>query len=401
MATRYKLATQDRAETLTNKTLTSPVIANIVPGANFTVTQNGVNAIVSEETSATADTLHLKAGKIGIKGVTNPTYTISFPNAVGNTLGVEAEPAGTAGKQIVFQAGATTAGTANIAGGTVQFKAGAGTGSGASLCQFFTGTTEAAGNTTLQTVSVKMTLNGIGFLGIGTTTPTGKIHLAGAVSAANGSTNGILTRVDAATITDSSTATSGTVAHVAVHGYAVPTLAASNASVTYTNASTLYIAGPPTASGLTITNPWAIYVNSGLTRLGGGLQMASWIQFTTGSNLIYDNNANEYLKFTSAASAVNEVTISNAATATPPIIEATGNDTNITLQLKPKGTGVVQSTAPIRLKGYTVATLPAGTVGDTAYVTDATVVVAKGAAPVAGGTSVAVVFYDGTGWKGI
>lgn len=59
------------------------------------------------------------------------------------------------------------------------------------------------------------------------------------------------------------------------------------------------------------------------------------------------------------------------------------------------------SALPIQLKGYTVATLPAGTQGDTAFVTDATVVVAKGVAPVAGGASVAVVFFNGSAWVGI
>ena len=52
----------------------------------------------------------------------------------------------------------------------------------------------------------------------------------------------------------------------------------------------------------------------------------------------------------------------------------------------------------IRLKGYTVATLPAGTVGDTAYVTDA-LAPAFLTAVVGGGAVVAPVFYDGTNWK--
>ncbi len=52
---------------------------------------------------------------------------------------------------------------------------------------------------------------------------------------------------------------------------------------------------------------------------------------------------------------------------------------------------------PARLKGYTVATLPTGTIGDIAYVTDAlaptylTVVVG-------GGAIVSPVFFDGTNW---
>jgi len=44
----------------------------------------------------------------------------------------------------------------------------------------------------------------------------------------------------------------------------------------------------------------------------------------------------ELLLFTSVASAVNEITISNAATNTKPIIEATGSDANVGIWIKPK-----------------------------------------------------------------
>ena len=60
-------------------------------------------------------------------------------------------------------------------------------------------------------------------------------------------------------------------------------------------------------------------------------------------------------------------------------------------------TGTLLSTGVIRLKGYTVAALPAGTQGDTAFVTDAltpTFLVAV----VGGGAAVSPVFYDGTNW---
>lgn len=50
-----------------------------------------------------------------------------------------------------------------------------------------------------------------------------------------------------------------------------------------------------------------------------------------------------------------------------------------------------------RLKGFTVATLPAGTVGDTAYVTDADSPTYL-SAPVGGGAVVAPCFHNGAGW---
>lgn len=47
----------------------------------------------------------------------------------------------------------------------------------------------------------------------------------------------------------------------------------------------------------------------------------------------------ELLKFTSVASAVNEFNITNAATGGGPILSATGGDTNIPVNINPKGSG--------------------------------------------------------------
>ena len=56
---------------------------------------------------------------------------------------------------------------------------------------------------------------------------------------------------------------------------------------------------------------------------------------------INDTNVNEQIKFTTTASAVNELTITNAATANAPEISATGGDTNIDLKITPKGSGKI------------------------------------------------------------
>jgi hypothetical protein len=58
-------------------------------------------------------------------------------------------------------------------------------------------------------------------------------------------------------------------------------------------------------------------------------------------NEIDDTNSNELIKFTTTASAVNEVTIANAATGNDPTFTASGNDDNIGLDFIPKGTGAV------------------------------------------------------------
>lgn len=57
---------------------------------------------------------------------------------------------------------------------------------------------------------------------------------------------------------------------------------------------------------------------------------------------IADNNGNEQIKFATTASAVNEVTVTNAATGNGPTIAASGGDANIDLNLSGKGTGVVR-----------------------------------------------------------
>jgi hypothetical protein len=54
---------------------------------------------------------------------------------------------------------------------------------------------------------------------------------------------------------------------------------------------------------------------------------------------INDTNGNEEIIFTTTASAVNELTIANAATGNAPEIAATGDDTDIDLKLTPKGAG--------------------------------------------------------------
>jgi hypothetical protein len=56
---------------------------------------------------------------------------------------------------------------------------------------------------------------------------------------------------------------------------------------------------------------------------------------------ILDTNGNEEIIFTATGSAVNELTIANAATGNNPNISATGSDTNIGITLTPKGTGGV------------------------------------------------------------
>jgi len=56
---------------------------------------------------------------------------------------------------------------------------------------------------------------------------------------------------------------------------------------------------------------------------------------------IQDENGNEQILFSTTGSAVNEFTVTNAATSNSPAISVTGGDSNIDMTLTPKGTGRV------------------------------------------------------------
>ena len=85
-------------------------------------------------------------------------------------------------------------------------------------------------------------------------------------------TTGSIANWSAQTFTDSATAGSGTAA--AWTGFAIqrPTLAATNASVTTTDAATFYIPNAPDAgTNQTITNAYALWIDDGITRLDGAV----------------------------------------------------------------------------------------------------------------------------------
>lgn len=74
---------------------------------------------------------------------------------------------------------------------------------------------------------------------------------------------------------------------------------------------------------------------------------------------ISDTNGNELLNLTATSSAVNELTLANAATGNGPILSATG-ETNVDINLNPKGTGVLKSaTAAIKIAGKETIWVPA------------------------------------------
>ncbi len=109
----------------------------------------------------------------------------------------------------------------------------------------------------------RMRLDSNGYLGIGTTTPQGLLDIAKPLSLAPGLTGKYLS-ISTSTLTDSTTAASGTATNNVFNSIAAPTLAATNGLVTTTNAYNTYIAGAPIkGANNTATNSIALGIAAG------------------------------------------------------------------------------------------------------------------------------------------
>jgi hypothetical protein len=141
--------------------------------------------------------------------------------------------------------------------------------------------------------------------------------------------DGVALHIDAADITDGSTSASGTAVAYNHITFENPRLFATNASVTTTDASTVFIKGQPVAStNQTITNAWALKVAGGSSYFGGIITVAgNEIKDDDGTTCItFDSSGNTTIAGTTSGTFSGNLTgnasgssgscTGNAATAT-------------------------------------------------------------------------------------
>ena len=98
------------------------------------------------------------------------------------------------------------------------------------------------------------------------------------------------------------------------------------------------LTAPQTLTNKTLTSPT---LNTATLSLGASLDTNGFnIAFDTATG-IDDDSGNQQIIFTKTASAVNEVTLANAATGNNPNLSATGDDANVGINFTPKGTGAI------------------------------------------------------------
>ena len=159
-----------------------------------------------------------------------------------------------------------------------------------------------------------LTLDALGVSTFTSSSSVGLTFTSGAKSGTPGvgANNGNTLNIVSATFTDTATAGSGTAAEFSAVSILTPTLAATNTLVTTTDAATLYIQAAPIAgTNETITNPWAIWVDSGAVRLDGAITANSSLHV---GSLLFGKPISGLIQSNAAVDPTNDITISAGET---------------------------------------------------------------------------------------
>lgn len=127
------------------------------------------------------------------------------------------------------------------------------------------------GVSTFENVNETVSLNVLGGMTINKKLLIGSNYSGNPLSA-----DGIYLQSSGYTFTDNTTVASGTVSSVNFNFLGINSLDASNSNINTTNSSTLFIEGAPlSGTNQTITNRYSIYVDEGVSRFNGDVQIKS------------------------------------------------------------------------------------------------------------------------------
>jgi len=110
------------------------------------------------------------------------------------------------------------------------------------------------------------------------------------------------------------------------------------------------------------TNPDLVDIGMGTVTLDGTQTLTNkTLTSPIIGTSILDTSSNELLKLTATGSAINELTLANAATGNGPTLSATSSsDSNVDININPLGTGVLKSgTAAVKIAGTETIWIPA------------------------------------------
>jgi hypothetical protein len=109
------------------------------------------------------------------------------------------------------------------------------------------------------------------------------------------------------------------------------------------------------------TNPNVVDIGMGDVTLAGTQTLTNKTLTSPAiGTSILDTNGLELALITATGSAVNEFTIANAAAGAGPTLSATGDETNVDINLNPKGSGTLKSgTAAVKIAGTETIWVPA------------------------------------------
>jgi len=175
------------------------------------------------------------------------------------------------------------------------------------------------------------------------TTTAAQLNYLASATGTTGTTNTNLVFSTSPTITSANliTPTLGVATATSINGLTITT---TTGALTIANGKTATFSNTITIAGTDSTVMTFPSSSATIARTDAGQVFTGVNTFTSPKILtdISDTNGNELIKFTSVASAINEITITNAATGTSPSISATGGGTDIDINLVPKGAGIVK-----------------------------------------------------------